>query len=221
MILSVIIVAAGSSVRMGFDKLATQLAGRPVLQYSLDRFLAHTAVSEVLVVCPPERFGILKTGPSETPVRRVDGGASRQESVANGLAAVAQGTTHVAVHDGARPLLHPADFGRCLKAASAVGAAALARRVTETLKRADADDCCQESVAREHLWLMETPQVFELDLLRQAYSEVTARQLAITDEVSAVQAIGGRVKFVESNHPNPKITCPADLALAAALLAPL
>jgi 2-C-methyl-D-erythritol 4-phosphate cytidylyltransferase len=68
---------------------------------------------------------------------------------------------------------------------------------------------------------METPQVFELDLLRQAYSEVTARQLAITDEGSAVQAIGGRVKFVESSHPNPKITCPADLALAAALLAPL
>ena len=153
------------------------------------------------------------------PIRRVAGGATRQDSVANGLAALAPDVTVVAVHDGARPLIHPADIDRCVHAALKHPAIALARRVTETLKRADTDDYCVASVSRESLWLMETPQVFGTALLRTAYAELAARQLTVTDEVSALQAIGARVKFIESTHPNPKITCPADLVLAAALLA--
>jgi 2-C-methyl-D-erythritol 4-phosphate cytidylyltransferase len=148
----------------------------------------------------------------------VDGGATRQDSVANGLAALSPASTQAAVHDGARPLTSPADIDRCVQAAITHRAVALARRVTETLKRADAADCCLESVAREHLWFMETPQVFEITLLRQAYATVAARQLTVTDEVSAVQAIGVPVRFIESLRPNPKITCPADLALATAML---
>ena len=90
--------------------------------------------------------------------------------------------------------------------------------MTETLKRSDAVDFSKEGVSREHLWFMETPQVFEIPLLMDAYAEVAARGLAITDEVSALEAIGVGVKLVESTHPNLKITTPADLALAAALL---
>jgi 2-C-methyl-D-erythritol 4-phosphate cytidylyltransferase len=148
----------------------------------------------------------------------VDGGATRQGSVANGLAALSPDTTLVAVHDGARPLIHPADIDRCVQAAATHAAIALARRVTETLKRADPTDFCVASVSREHLWLMETPQVFGTALLQTAYAELAAQHLTVTDEVSALQAIGARVQFIESTHPNPKITCPADLALAAAIL---
>lgn len=203
---------------MGFDKLAAPLAGIPVLQRTLAAFLSAERIDEIIVVCPPERWALLETAAAAKPIRRVDGGATRQESVANGLAALAPTAEIVAVHDGARPLIHPDDIDRCVRAAAVQHAVALARRVTETLKRADAADFCIESVSRENLWLMETPQVFGTAQLRAAYAEVAARQLTVTDEVSAVQAIGAPVQFIESTHPNPKITCPADLTLAAAML---
>ena len=218
---SAIIVAAGTSQRMGFDKLATPLAGMPVLRRTLDAFLAVPCVAEIIVVCSQERWKLLEntdSGSFPKPVRRVDGGASRQASVANGLAAVATGATWVAVHDGARPLVSPEDIACCVAAAGKFGAASLARRVTDTIKRSDAEDFSAEALPRDQLWFMETPQVFELGLLTEAYAAVSARQLEVTDEVSAVQAIGRRVKFIEAKHPNPKITRPADLALATAIL---
>ncbi|KAB2641475.1 MAG: 2-C-methyl-D-erythritol 4-phosphate cytidylyltransferase [Verrucomicrobia bacterium] len=219
---SAIIVAAGRSQRMGFDKLAAPLAGVPVLRRTLDAFLASECIAAIIVVCSAERWESLENADTRSftkPLTRVDGGATRQDSVANGLAALAVGTQWVAVHDGARPLISPEDITRCVAAAGEFGAASLARRVTETLKRADAGDFCAEAVAREQLWFMETPQVFELGLLREAYAAVRARQLEVTDEVSAAQAIGKRVKFIEATHPNLKITRPADLALASAILA--
>ena len=139
--------------------------------------------------------------------------------MANGLAALAAGTQWVVVHDGARPLVSAEEIARCVAAARTFGAASLARRVTETLKRADAEDFCATAVDRDQLWFMETPQVFELARLREAYAAVLARRLQVTDEVSAMQAIGGRVKFVEARLPNPKITRPGDLTLATAILA--
>jgi 2-C-methyl-D-erythritol 4-phosphate cytidylyltransferase len=203
---------------MGFDKLASPLAGVPVLRRTLDAFLAAESIAEVVVVCPPERWELLGDMEFSKPVRRVDGGADRQHSVAAGLAALAAGARLVAVHDGARPLITPADIDRCVAAAGEHRAAALARRVTETLKRSDADAFSADAVSREQLWFMETPQVFEIPLLLEAYAAVAAQELAVTDEVSALEAIGVRVKFVESTYPNLKITTPADLALAEALL---
>ena len=218
MTVSVIIVAAGSSVRMGFDKLAAPLGGIPVLQRSLNLFLSNPLVAEVIVVCPPERWALLETNHPPLSIRRVDGGADRQRSVANGLAVVSPSATHVAVHDGARPLLHPTDLEHCLQAVAADRAASLARRVTDTLKRSDDAGFCTASVGRDNLWRMETPQIFETALLREAYAAVAARDLTITDEVSAIQKIGKPVRLVESLHPNPKITRPADIILATALL---
>lgn len=203
---------------MGFDKLASHLAGKPVLQRTLEAFLAAHSISSVVIVCPEERWHLLDGMDFTKPVTRTDGGADRQDSVARGLAALDPDTRFVAVHDGARPLVAPEDIDRCVAAAAEHHAAALARRATETMKRADTDDFNTEAVNRENLWCMETPQAFETALLREAYAAVTARGLSVTDEVSAVQAVGGRVKFIESRHPNLKITTPADLALAEALL---
>lgn len=213
-----ILVAAGSSRRMGMDKLAWPLAGIPVLRRTLEAFLAADSIAAVVVVCPPE-LGCLLGGPGfPKPVTRVDGGATRQGSVACGLAVLDPATRFVAVHDGARPLIAPEDIDRCVAAAIQHRAAALARRATETMLRADADDFSAAPVSRENLWCMETPQTFETALLREAYAAVTARGLLVTDEVSAVLASGTRVKFVASRHPNLKITTPADLVLAEALL---
>ena len=201
---------------MGFDKLASPLGGVPVLRKTLDAFLAAESITEVVIVCPAERWDLLGCDIFPKSVRRVDGGADRQDSVAAGLAEIS--SDYVAVHDGARPLVSPADIDRCVAAAWEHRAAALARRVTETLKRSDLADFSAKAVSREHLWFMETPQVFESELLRQAYAAVAAHGLAVTDEVSALEAVGVRVKFVESRHPNLKITTPADLALAEATL---
>jgi 2-C-methyl-D-erythritol 4-phosphate cytidylyltransferase len=213
-----IIVAAGSSRRMGMDKLAWPLAGVPVLRRTLEAFLATESIHAVVVVCPEERWKLLDGLDFSKPVLRTDGGAERQESVMNGLAALGQDVRFVAVHDGARPLVSPADIDACVAAAFPHRAASLARRATETMKRSDAEGFCIESVSRENLWCMETPQVFETALLREACQYIAARGLAVTDEVSAVQQTGVKVKFIESMHPNLKITTPADLALAEALM---
>lgn len=213
-----ILVAAGSSRRMGFDKLAAPLAGVPVLRRSLDAFLAAPSIVAVVVVAPRERFDELLEGSSSKPVIHVEGGEGRQDSVQNGLAAVPTGTTLVAIHDGARPLVSPEAIDRCVATAAKEGAAALARPVTETLKRADVEGLSRESVDRDLLWFMETPQCFQLDLILRAYEEVNRQQRTVTDEVSALEVIGIATRLVDGKHPNLKITHPSDLALAEALL---
>jgi 2-C-methyl-D-erythritol 4-phosphate cytidylyltransferase len=215
---SAILVAAGSSRRMGFDKLAAELAGMPVLRRTLEAFLAAESISEVVIVCPEERWKLLGEGNFAKPVRRVDGGENRQDSVVAGLSALDLASNIVAVHDGARPLVSPEDIDRCVAAAVEHRAAALARRVTETLKRSDALDFSTEGVSRELLWFTETPQIFEIPLLVDSYTDVMARGLTVTDEVSVMEAVGVRVKLIESTRPNLKITTPADLTLAEALL---
>jgi 2-C-methyl-D-erythritol 4-phosphate cytidylyltransferase len=214
-----IIVAAGASRRMGMDKLAWQLTGVPVLRRTLDAFLNADSISSVIIVCPDERWELLGDENFPKPVIRIDGGTERQDSVRMGLAALDSSTRFVAVHDGARPLVSPDDIDACVAAAIEHRAASLARRATETMKRSDENGFCVESVNRDNLWCMETPQVFETALLREAYRHVAEQALAVTDEVSAVHEIGIKVKFIESRHPNLKITTRADLALAEALMA--
>ena len=130
-----VIVAAGSSRRAGFDKLAAPLAGVSVLRRSVDAFVAAGAAA-VVVVCPESRW--VETGLAAAdfpvPVSRVDGGAERQDSVAAGLAALPAGTRMVAVHDGARPLITPQGIAACLAAAEETGAATCAHPVVDTLK---------------------------------------------------------------------------------------
>lgn len=215
-----IIVAAGRSRRMGFDKLETPLAGRPVLWHSLQALAACPELHELIVVTDDTRAARLQTLLAETRppwaarVRYVPGGAERYLSVAAGLEAVSPGTQWVAVHDGARPLVSPADVSRVIQRGQRTGAASLAHRVVETVKRADAQGRVCAAVDRENLWAMETPQVFALSLLRDAYAHAHAQGLAPTDEVSAVAALGHDVWLVESTSVNLKITHPPDLALA-------
>lgn len=215
---SAIIVASGSSQRMGFDKLTALLGGKAVLQRSIEAFLATESISSIIVVCPQDRWDQLPDLHRNLAITRVDGGELRQDSVEQGLKAVPPGTCFVAVHDGARPLVATDDIDHCVAAAKAHGAATLARRVTETMKRSDANDFSSEAVNRDHLWCMETPQAFDIDLLKQAYEHVSDHDLKVTDEVSALESIGVAVKFIESRHPNLKITTPADLAIAEAMM---
>lgn len=210
-----VIVAAGSSRRAGFDKLAAPLAGVPVLRRSVDAFVA-AGCAAVVVVCPESRWQEVGLGTAAfpIPVLRVDGGAERQNSVEAGLNALPEGTRYVAVHDGARPLITPQGIVACLAAAQQTGAAACAHPIVDTLKRADATACSlPEKVSRDNLWGMETPQIFDLAMLRRAYACVAEQQLVVTDEVSAVESLGIATRLVQGG-PNLKITLPGDLELA-------
>jgi len=216
--LAAIIVAAGSSRRMGFDKLLAPLAGKPVLQWSIEAFLHCDVVSHVIVVCPHDRFKLLNLPSHGKPIYRTDGGKDRHDSVAAGLSLLHPDTQYVAVHDGARPLITSAQIIRVFKSAIQSHSAASARRVTETVKRATPDGIVTAPVDRDNLWLMETPQTFRADLLKKAYHTVRESGKRVTDEVSAMELIGETTQLVSNPTPNPKITYPEDLSQALPFL---
>lgn len=214
---SAIIVAAGSSRRMGFDKLLAPLAGEPVLRRTLGAFQKCATVDEIIVVAGEALHEQVETWRAQgisKIAHIIPGGTQRHFSVAAGLKAVHSTCTIVAVHDGARPLISPEQITRCIEAAKAQRAAASARPMTETLKRCTPDGRVIESISREGVWVMETPQAFERELLTRAYEAVIRDDTLVTDEVSAVQHLGTSVFVVENREPNPKITFPADLSLA-------
>lgn len=216
--LAAIIVAAGSSRRMGFDKLLAPLGGLPVLQRSIDAFARCQEVSEIVVVCPKERYDALGVCYNGKLVRRIDGGHDRHDSVAAGLSLLADydesELSYIAVHDGARPLICGSQISRVYHDAKQHRCSASARPITDTVKRANSDHFAIEAVDREQLWLMETPQIFQSDLLKQAYCSVLSSGARVTDEVSALELIGHSTHLISNPSPNPKITYPHDIIQA-------
>ncbi len=217
-----LLVAAGSGTRMGFDKLLAPLAGEPVILRALRAFEACPEIGGIWVVSGEERGTLISRMAQDAGLTKfrgiVPGGAERHLSVWNGLQALPAECGLVAVHDGARPLIDPAQISRCLARAAETGAAASARRCTETLKRADAAGCVTGGIDREGVWIMETPQVFRASLLKEAYADIIRDGVLVTDEVSAAERAGNPVWLVENPRPNPKITLPGDLETAEQLL---
>lgn len=207
--LSVIIVAAGSSQRMGFDKLMTPIQGKPVLAYSVEAFLDSPHVTEVILVSTQERFD--KLAINVPKLKLTSGGKNRHDSVANGIAATSEKSAFIAVHDGARPYISREQIRRTLEAAQKYGAAASATRITDTVKRSNPENFAVESISRDHLWAMETPQIFSSELLKKAYSHIAESGQLVTDEVSALELTGTPTYLVENLEPNSKITFPQDL----------
>jgi 2-C-methyl-D-erythritol 4-phosphate cytidylyltransferase len=221
--LTAIIVAAGSSQRMGLDKLFADLRGLPVVAHSVAAFDACPAVEAILIITRPEKeaaFRELERAQGWRKLRAIlPGGAARHLSVWNGLQALASSDPgYVAVHDGARPLVTPGLIERCFQRARETGAACCAEPVSDTLKRAGADGCIAGGVDRANLWAMQTPQIFEFVALHRAYQTVIAGNLTVTDEASALEAAGHPVALLDSGGYNLKITYPRDLALADLML---
>jgi 2-C-methyl-D-erythritol 4-phosphate cytidylyltransferase len=220
--LSAIIVAAGSSQRMGFDKLFALLNDKPVVAHTLAAFESAECVDEIIVVGKSDRVGELEELVRQSGFRKVAkviaGGELRQDSVRRGLERIGSSAEYVAVHDAARPLITPGKIALVFNAAREYGAAALAEPVTDTLKRADEKGLVTGGVPREGLFAMQTPQIFARDLLRAAYQTVVEKKLTVTDEVSAVEHHGGKVVLVPNDDWNVKITYPRDLLLAQSAL---
>ena len=221
--LGAIIVAAGSSQRMGFDKLLALLGDKPVLVHTIDAFERTASVGEIILVGRADRLDEFQELVRQNGFQKVrhiiSGGEHRQDSVGAGLKRLAPDTTFVAVHDAARPLVTPDQIERVFELARIHGGAALAEPIIDTLKRADKNCVVTAGVARENLYGMQTPQIFDRSLLDKAYAAVAARNLSITDEVSAFELIGEKVVLLPDEEWNVKITYPRDLLLAEAVLA--
>jgi 2-C-methyl-D-erythritol 4-phosphate cytidylyltransferase len=220
--LTAIIVAAGDSRRMGFDKLFAAIAGKPVIAHTLRAFERASSVDGIVVVARADRHNEIKKMVHDDNFKKVRaivaGGERRQDSVRAGLNRVDPQVKFVAVHDAARPLITPTQIERLFQQCQIHGAAALAEPINDTLKRADADLLVTESVDRRELYAMQTPQMFERALIDEAYRAVYAENILVTDEVSAVERLGRRVVLVVNNDFNFKITYQRDLPLAEFVL---
>ena len=214
---------------MGFDKLFAPLGGKPVIAYTIDAFERTSCVDEIILVGRSDSLVELrKLLAHQTKVRDVvAGGAERHDSVRAGLDHVDLTADFVAVHDAARPLITPEKITRVFETCRAHGAATLAEPITDTLKRANADQSgsrsgqvlvVTDSIDRYQVYAMQTPQVFERKLLVAAYRSVTDKNLIVTDEVSAVEHLGRKIFLVPNQDFNFKITYPRDLPLAEFVL---
>ena len=216
-----IVVAAGNSQRMGFDKLTADLGGRPLFIRTLERFENCPEVDEIVLVANEERIknfgGLVAEFGLKKVAAVVTGGVERHLSVWQGLGALSEGIELVAVHDGARPLISSSTISKAMRLATKCGAVALAAPVVETLKKADNDGLLVGSIDRSGLWTMQTPQIFRRDWLVTAYELVLARGARVTDETSAVEMAGFPVRLLQSGDWNVKVTYPTDLELARSL----
>jgi 2-C-methyl-D-erythritol 4-phosphate cytidylyltransferase/2-C-methyl-D-erythritol 2,4-cyclodiphosphate synthase len=223
----VIIPAAGSGSRMetARPKQFLALAGVPVLARTLRAVLDHPKIDAAAAVLPPDQLqsGAELLLPFLSPAQQkkllfTAGGASRQESVRNGLAALPADIDRVLVHDGARPLVTAAIIDRCIAGLDAHGAVIAAVPVKDTLKEVAADGAALRTVDRERLWQAQTPQGALRSLLEQACQQAEADGFVGTDEASLLERAGIPVSVVMGGEQNLKITRPEDMALAAALI---
>jgi 2-C-methyl-D-erythritol 4-phosphate cytidylyltransferase len=216
-----IVVAAGNSQRMGFDKLTADLGGKPLFIRTLERFESCTEVDEIVLVTNEERIKLFGNLVGDYGLNKVAtlvaGGADRHLSVWKGLGALSDGVELVAVHDGARPLVSSSTIADAMILATKCGAVALAAPVVETLKKVDTDGLVVGSIDRSGLWTMQTPQIFRRDWLVTAYELVLARGVKVTDETSAAEMAGFPVRLMQSGDWNVKVTYPSDLELVRSL----
>ena len=215
-----VIVAAGSASRMGgIDKVMAKLGGEPMIVRTVRAFQQCGAIADIVIVTRPDLIRPISALCAQMDKVRmvVAGGKSRQESVALGLNALPKGVELAAIHDGARPLITDAVIDRTVRAANSYGAAAPAVPVKDTIKVVRGGLVTQ-TPDRASLQAVQTPQVFDFDLLRGALKKAAEDAAAVTDDCSAVERLGMAVKIVEGDERNLKVTTPMDLKIAEMLL---
>jgi len=218
-----IIVAAGKSERMGSgtDKAFLSLVNRPVVAWSLIAFEKCPEIDRIVLVVRKEQQLAAKTVARMFGISKlqatVPGGNKRQESVQAGLAACDIDTRFVVIHDGARPCITADVVAEVVKLVRRVPAVTVGRRMTDTVKRVEKGSNVSATEDREKLWAVQTPQAFQVKVLRAAYKALGKKD--VTDDCQAVELAGEPVRIYENRAPNFKITTVEDLQIASALLA--
>ena len=216
----VVIVAAGSASRMGgIDKVMAPLKGEPMIVHTVRAFQDCDAIREIVIVTRPDLIQPIAglTRDMDKVKAVVAGGASRQESVSLGLNTLSEKVKLAAVQDGARPLVTWQLIDRVVRAANSYGAAVPVIPVKDTIKVTDSA-LVISTPDRSTLRAVQTPQVFDFDLLRGAMKKVQEEKLEVTDDCSAVETLGFKVKTVEGDERNLKVTTPFDLKIAELLM---
>jgi len=216
-----VIVAAGQATRMqGEDKVVSELGGESVIFRTIEAFQRNPSVQEIIVVTRNDQMEQISQLCGSRALSKVSavvqGGETRVDSVMNGLQHASEEATLAAIHDGARPLVTQVVITRTIEKAKQTGAAAPAIPVKDTIKAASGS-IVTSTPERATLFAVQTPQVFDIDLLRGALQKAKEQGTPITDDCSAVEAIGMSVHLTEGSDENLKITTPIDLVLANAI----
>jgi len=220
-----LIPAAGQGIRMGHQtpKQFLPLGAYPLIVHSLRTMQTLPAIREILLMVPAgvetewremivDTYGITKV------THVLTGGATRQDSVSNGLKKVLPGTDIVVIHDGVRPFATQSMFEGCIQAATEADGAIVAMKVQDTTKRVSEDGVIQETIDRNGLWAAQTPQAFRYEVLVAALDHARINHIQMTDEASLVERLGYTVKVHEGSSENLKVTTPQDLTFAELFL---
>lgn len=219
---SVVVVAAGSSERMGSDKMLMTLGAKPVIIRTLMAFQQNPMVDDIVVVTRQEKImglaDMIKLYDISKVTQVISGGATRMESALAGVSAVKEGAKLIAIHDGARPLVTQGVIRRVVEAANEHMAAVPAVPCVDTLKQVNQEGVVIGSVDRSSVVRVQTPQVFDADLIKGALSRAVEKNLPLTDDCSAMEMMGVKTYVVEGDAGNIKLTEPDDMILAEAIL---
>jgi 2-C-methyl-D-erythritol 4-phosphate cytidylyltransferase len=219
-----LIVAGGAGDRFGgnIPKQYRLVAGRPLMSWTIARFEEAAAIDRIVIVAAEEYLlhvnnSVVNPYGFRKVLKIVPGGRTRGESVLRGIEAVPLATSYLAIHDAVRPLVKPSDIDLVVEEAKKNRAAILGRPVSDTIKRAK-DGIILATLDRTNMFLAETPQVFQYDLVKEAYLAGKQNGLDATDDAALVEALGFMVKLVPSSGPNPKLTTPDDLEFVRMML---
>lgn len=208
----------------GVHKILHPLGNTTVLHQVLRSFCQCESIAELLVICREQDTDAFRSAAAEIaheltkPVTVIAGGATRQQSVRNGFLAIRGDAEYAAIHDGARPLIRPADIERVIADARKTGAATLGAPVKDTIKTVSPEQIITGTPPRETLWLTQTPQVFSRALYTRALEKADADGKDYTDDCQLVEALGVQVTMTRGDYSNIKLTTPEDFAVAEALL---
>ncbi len=219
---SAIILAAGRSERMGVNKITMKVGSKSVIERTIEAFEECGAIDEIIIAASDETIGecteLVKERTFVKVTAVIKGGATRQESVKNALAEVAQRADFVAVHDGARPLIKPQAIEAICSAAVEYGAAAAGVKCVDTVKQVDDSMIITKTIDREHTVTVQTPQVFKKEDLIEAHRKADEDGFVGTDDCMLAERIGCKIKVVQSKSQNVKITYPEDVTYMAEIL---
>ena len=219
---SVVIVCAGNSTRMGgVNKILLPLGERKVIGVTMQAFQSCESVYEIIIVAREDDIPAIQAEAEAAGITKLaactTGGATRQESVINGIRKISKETELVAVHDGARPLVKPEHIERAIKDASVFGGATLGVPVKDTIKTVDGG-LIIDTPPRSSLYITQTPQIFKRNLYFEGIDFALEHGLDFTDDCQLVEAIGGKVAMTVGDYTNIKITTPEDIDIAEVLL---
>lgn len=219
-----LIPAAGVGRRMGSDrnKLLMTLIDRSILAWTLQAAAAADSLKWIGIICQtidrPDIESMVQQSDLTMPIQLIQGGETRQASVYNGLQALPSEASHVLIHDGARCLATATLFDRCAQAALQTQGFIAAVPVKDTIKQVDNTGTIINTPDRSHLWAAQTPQGFEVDLLKQCHDRGQAEGWEVTDDAALLEKCGVPVSIVEGEETNLKVTTPVDLAIAQFIL---